>query len=96
LLSRDGQLAHAIAYLKLKRDALEQAAKTFATLSGAGIDLARQADELAENARTILSHETHLKAWCDWQRTKMEANAAGLGILVEAIEKKDLINEEAA
>lgn len=96
LLSRDGQLAHAIAYLKLKRDVLEQAAKTFATLSGAGIDLARQADELAENARTILSHETHLKAWCDWQRTKMEANAAGLGILVEAIEKKDLINEEAA
>lgn len=96
LLSRDGQLAHAIMHLRQKCEALEQAAKQFATVSGAGIDLAKQVDELAENARTVLSHETHLKAWCDWQRIKTEANAAGLGILVDAIEKKDLINEEAA
>lgn len=96
LLSGDGQLAHAIAHMKQKLDALEQEAKQFTTVSGGEIDLAAQADDLAENAKTVLAHETHLKAWCDWQRIKTEANAAGLGVLVEAIEKKELIDEKAA
>lgn len=96
LLSGDGQLAHAIAHLKQKHDVLEQATKQFATLSGSEIDLATQADELAENAKNVLEHQMHLKAWCDWQRIKTEAIAAGLGILVEAIEKNELINEQAA
>lgn len=51
-------------------------------------------DDIKEMAEGIVERKMRLKDWCHWQHRKNQAVDAGLGPLVEAVEKGDVFPEQ--
>ncbi len=87
LLGSEGAvgLAHGRFAVELPR--MREASERLARLAeAAGLEERLSIHELRELAVAILGNAPALKAWCDWQRIRGEAAAAGLQPIAEAVE----------
>ncbi|UUW72019.1 DUF4011 domain-containing protein [Pseudomonas oryzihabitans] len=76
----DTTLAPASSAFAEALDAAEAARQAFAAQAGLAGDTA--AAELVRTAAALLRQPGRLKAWCDWQRVREEADALGLAPLI--------------
>lgn len=78
------QVAEAAQSLLEQYDILKVSAKNFATLSGTKLSMASLSG-LARDMNALLDQSTRLNDWVKWSQVRQEAQARGLGPMVEAL-----------
>lgn len=89
LLAENSQISQQLNdYLRAYRTLAENA-EQYASLTKQSLDML---DFISLQAQldAVLTHQTTLNGWCAWNRARIEAENAGLGVIIQAVENRQL------
>lgn len=89
LLAENSQISQQLNDYLQAYQTLAENAEQYASLTKQLLD---ESDFISLQAQldAVLTHQTTLNGWCAWNRARIEAENAGLGVIIQAVENRQL------